>query len=226
MSSETMPGEGSPPSSRLVRLSFDRRGHLIAAPISRGRKWGFEAFPLPRLPLSTLRWCSAVARLLRCRSGVCLAVVLLVDRDLRRWFPVLPTQTCSEAGISWPLLASDYTTLSSRLLIAGSFQSLMVGGLFEAAEHVPTFDGVHVIEQRCASGVKPRRGIRSRLFLRLRGGEPTLAEPSALTVIWTPPSAKRPGGSTLNNPPSGPDRDLTVIHGNVLVVGAPASPEH
>src|SRR4051812_43022528 len=87
---------------RLVRLTTDAAGHVLVNPAGEGvSPPGVEPFPLPRLPLGVLHWCSAVAALARARHRACLAVVLLLDPELRRWVPTLPTQACSRRGVRW-----------------------------------------------------------------------------------------------------------------------------
>lgn len=139
---------------------------------------------MPRLPLSTLTWCSAAAARFRDRRGGCLAVALLLDRLTRRWFPLLPTQSCNREVVRWRWQSADYAHLPAHVLVAGSFQSSAAGGgVFAAHALVPAVDGVHAVEQLAG-----RRPAASYLFVRaVEDGDdaPTgaaLADPAAVTA--------------------------------------------
>ncbi|HEX8911283.1 MAG TPA: hypothetical protein VF796_02910 [Humisphaera sp.] len=137
-----------------------------------------EPFPLPRLPLSALRWCAAAAARHWADRRACLAVLLLLDPPLRRWVPVLPPKACGRRAVRWAVADADAAGLPPHLLVAGSFQALGPGDVFAAHAAVPPFDGVHAVEQRPGG----RRGRRSSyLFVRAGGGEAgLLADPASV----------------------------------------------
>jgi hypothetical protein len=163
------------PPSRAARLVPGEEGRLLIQPLAATG----TPFPLPRMPTTLMYWCTTLATRFRRQHHACLAVVLLLDPELRRWSPHLPSQTCGRRELRWTLRASDYTELPDRLLVAGSFQSAPAGGLLDAHRRAPSFDGVHVVDQRRPAG-RGRR--RTTLFVRAAGREASLADPAAFTV--------------------------------------------
>lgn len=166
------------PSIRLVRTGQ----RLMVRPTRYGKR--FRPFPLPRMTLSLLHYCSAVADRFRREHAKALMLVLMLDRTTRSWVtPVLPSQRCARRRALWLRRVSDFAGLPSHILVGGSYQTLPVKDVFDAAASVPAVAGVHVVR---------RLGPNAQevwVFLRLddtgRKSEPSdaqLAEPSSLLV--------------------------------------------
>jgi hypothetical protein len=105
----------------------------------------------------------------------CIAVALMLDLSLRRWLPILPTQSCSARIVQWNPSDPYLSALPPQLVLAGSFQSAPPGDLLDAADQVPAFDGLHIVQQRRTS----KRGRRTWLFLH-SDHQTTLADPAEL----------------------------------------------
>lgn len=135
---------------------------------------GSGRFPLPRLPLSLVHWCGAVADRFRRRRVACLALALLLDRRSGRWFAVPVPQRCGRAHARWLGHSLELPDLAPELLVCGSFQTASAADVRAAASRVPQFDGVHLVQHRSAAS--------AWTFLRCEGGEPMLAEPARLMV--------------------------------------------
>jgi hypothetical protein len=175
---------------RMVRLATGPDGgRLVVEPAvanvdgGNGRSGGrlaFAAFALPRVPVSTLRWCAAVAERFRDDHGACLGLALVLDRRARRWSPLIPTQVASGRAVRLALAASDLAHLPAHVLVAGSFQSRGAGDPFDAAAAaVPAFGGVHLVECRA----RPRGRPASFVFVRGDAAqEPQLADPASVLV--------------------------------------------
>jgi hypothetical protein len=131
----------------LIRLQRSERGDLLVnSPDVADPPTAFPSFPFPRLPLSLHCWLTGLGAEFRRRHGRCVAALLVLDCHEARWVsPVLPSQTCGQEGSAWTLDLGGQTLLSGHR-IGGSFQMRAAGDVMEAAETVPRFDGLHIVQ--------------------------------------------------------------------------------
>ena len=165
-------------SRRQVTLSRDGPA-LVAAPRDGRRRRGPKSVPLPRLPLSLAAWLSALATRFRRRRGDCLGVMLMLDVSTRRWVPLLPTQRCGRHWVGWSTRDEDFVDLPPHLWIGGSFQTLASDDPIDAADAVPSFDGVHLLNWRTTSHGRSRAA--AWIFVRA-AGEVGLADAANVLV--------------------------------------------
>jgi len=149
--------------------------HLLVSPRAPGGVQ-FSPFPLPRLPLSLVRWSGAVADLYWREERACMALVLLLEPTTGRWLAIPPSQRCDRHRPHWRLRERDFSDLPPQILTCGSFQTAAAADVFAAARCVRAYDGVHLIQQ-------PGGGDRlAWIFLTCDGGEALLAHPVAVLV--------------------------------------------
>jgi hypothetical protein len=131
----------------LIRLQRNERGDLLVTSAdATGQMAAFPTFPFPGLPLSLHCWLTGLGSEFRRRHGRCVAALLVLDCAEARWVsPVLPSQTCGQEGSAWTLDLGGQTLMSGHR-IGGSFQMRAASDVMEAAETVPQFDGLHIVQ--------------------------------------------------------------------------------
>lgn len=143
---------GVPASLPVVRLIHDEQNRLIVAAPSAvtGRPDPgptFDPFPLPPLPLSLHCWLTGLAAEFHRRHRRCLAALLLLDCEQRRWVqPLVPAQACGRDGAAWTLDPGNAPRPHVHRRVAGSFQTRDADDLFDAAGSVPQLDGLHLVQ--------------------------------------------------------------------------------
>jgi hypothetical protein len=149
--SESPSRKPSPPGLRLIRLLRGDDGRLVVAPpqaeAARAGPLRFAPFPLPPLPLSLHSWATALGAEFHRRHQRCLAALLMLDCQTRRWVrPLVPAQACGRDGACWTLDLGDTAVPPARQRVAGSFQTRAACDLFDAAATVPRLDGLHIVQ--------------------------------------------------------------------------------
>jgi hypothetical protein len=130
---------------RLIRLDRNQQGDLIVLPAETTTSV-FLPFIFPRFPLSLHCWLTGLGAEFRRRHDRCLAALLVLDCNDQRWIPpLIPCQTCGGDGAAWTLELGEQS-LATHHRIGGSFQMRQAADLMDAAQTVPSFDGLHVVQ--------------------------------------------------------------------------------
>jgi hypothetical protein len=133
---------------------------------------------LPRLPLSLVRWCTALADLHWSQHRRCMGIFLLLDAGTSRWDTIIPRQRCRRRLAHLSLRLPPDQALTSESLLAGSVQTACVQDPVQAARLVPPFDGLHIVQ------CPPRTAGRlQHTYILLRSdGQVSLIHPDAVLV--------------------------------------------
>jgi hypothetical protein len=163
----------------LIRLARSESGGLlVTSPDAAGPTAPFPSFPFPRLPLSLHCWLTGLGAEFRRRHGRCVAALLVLDCLEARWVPpVLPSQTCGQEGSAWTLDLGGQT-LPTHHHIGGSFQMRAATDVMEAAETVPQFDGLHIVQ------TLQEHASMAYCFLHSQGETAVLPAEEALEDDW------------------------------------------
>lgn len=197
-------GDRGPPGLPRVRLVRDgQRRAIVRAATDTGQgdpdagddaASAFDPFPLPPLPLSQHCWLTGFAAEFRRRHQRCVAALLILDCRSRRWVrPLVPAQACGRDGACWTLNLGTGPRPPRGGRVAGSFQTRLARGLFEAAATVPPLDGLHVVQ--AGGGGEGRGGEDWSVYTFLRlGGQTSVVPPDDLMVDdWDQALAKASG---------------------------------
>jgi hypothetical protein len=133
---------------------------------------------LPRLPLSLIRWCLALADLHWNQHRRCMGIFLLLEADTLRWHTIIPRQRCRKRQAQLSLRLPPDPLLTPQSLLAGSVQTACVSDLTSAVGCVPSMDGLHLIQER------PRTAGRlQRTYVLVRMGDHvSLIHPNAYLI--------------------------------------------
>lgn len=154
--------DGQPAAAIVLRAEAQRQFTVLPAQ----RADTFEPFPLPRIPVSLLAWCSTLGGMFRQKHNRCLACLLTLDPRQRRWTrAIVPSQRCDPRRSVIHVDAASTSELPAGCVVAGSSQSAVLAEPADASALIPTFDGLHVVDDLSADP----DDLASHCFVRADG---------------------------------------------------------
>jgi hypothetical protein len=131
----------------LPQLYLDNNGPVTVAHPAVGSTLRFEPFNLPLMPQSMTDWCAQAAQRFWRQRQRCLGIVLLLNVRTREWTAAIPSQRCSKSASCWSAALADFPSFPPETILAGSFQTRLLGGGEEPADCPPPHDGIHLVQQ-------------------------------------------------------------------------------
>jgi len=125
----------------LASLRFYEDGIQVQPPAN----MNLEPFQLPPLAKSLPDTLATAGMQFLAIHDRCLAFLLFHDCVHHQWLTGIPRQRAAPGAPSWQLRADELDRVSTHTLLLGSFQVLRPAPGERPIDHLPAFDGVHLL---------------------------------------------------------------------------------